>query len=102
MLHSVVGAEVYGGDSFVDGILAGDQDFNSPEFVESVGAVEDLMPYLPEDPASVAYTDTQVMFTQEQAAMFLGGSWEAGYFSTTNPDLDFGPSRCRRAAATRL
>jgi raffinose/stachyose/melibiose transport system substrate-binding protein len=97
ILHSVVGSEVYGGNDFVDGILTGEQDFTSPQFVESVEAVDELMPYLPEDPASVAYTDTQVMFTQEQAAMFIGGSWEAGYFESTNPDLDFGtfpmPSR---------
>jgi len=90
ILHSVVGAEVYGGDSFVDGILTGEEDFTSPQFVDSVEAVGDLMPYLPEDPAGVAYTDTQVMFTQEKAAMFIGGSWEAGYFSSTNPELDFG------------
>jgi raffinose/stachyose/melibiose transport system substrate-binding protein len=97
ILHSVVGAEVYGGDGFVDGILSGDEDFTSPEFVESVEAISDLTPYLPEEPAGVAYTDTQILFTQEQAAMFIGGSWEAGYFSSTNPDLDFGtfpmPSR---------
>ena len=90
ILHSVVGAEVYGGDGFVDGILSGEEDFTSPEFIESVEAVGDLMPYLPDEPAGVAYTDTQIMFTQDQAAMFIGGSWEAGYFSSTNPELDFG------------
>ncbi|MGH2698250.1 MAG: ABC transporter substrate-binding protein [Actinomycetota bacterium] len=90
ILHSVVGAEVYGGNSFVEGILSGEKDFTSPEFIDSVEAVADLMPLLPKDPAGVVYTDTQVLFAQEKAAMFVGGSWEAGYFESTNPDLDFG------------
>lgn len=48
------------------------------------------MPYYPDDPAGVSYTDTQILFTQEEAAMFIGGSWEAGYFKSTNPELEFG------------
>jgi raffinose/stachyose/melibiose transport system substrate-binding protein len=97
ILHSVVGAEVYGGNDYVADVISGDSDFTTPEFVDSVAAVEELMPYFPKDPAGVAYTDTQIMFTQGDAAMFIGGSWEAGYFSATNPDLNFGtfpmPSR---------
>lgn len=90
ILHSVVGAELYGGDAFVDTALQDTDAFTSPEFVDSVAAVEDLMPYYPDDPAGVSYTDTQVLFTQEEAAMFIGGSWEAGYFESTNPELEFG------------
>jgi len=90
ILHSVVGAEVYGGDRFVDQVLEDTSAFTGPRFVESVAAVREILPYLPEDPAGVSYTDTQVLFTQERAAMFIGGSWEAGYFRSTNPDLRFG------------
>jgi raffinose/stachyose/melibiose transport system substrate-binding protein len=89
ILHSVVGAEVYGGNEFVSDVITGNKDFTTPEFVDSIEAVGELMPFLPEDPAGVAYTDTQIMFTQGDAAMFIGGSWEAGYFSSTNPDLNF-------------
>lgn len=90
ILHSVAGASIYGGDSFVDEALQSTDAFTEPRFVDSIAAVEDLMPYFPDDPAGVSYTDTQVLFTQEQAAMFVGGSWEAGYFKSTNPDLEFG------------
>lgn len=90
ILHSVVGAEVYGGDRFVQEVLEDPAAFTGPRFVRSIEAVEELMPYLPEDPAGVSYTDTQVLFTQERAAMFIGGSWEAGYFQSTNPELRFG------------
>jgi raffinose/stachyose/melibiose transport system substrate-binding protein len=90
ILHSVVGADIYGGNQFVDAALESTDAFTEPRFVDSVAAVEDLMPYYPDDPAGVAYTDTQVLFTQEEAAMFIGGSWEAGYFESTNPELKFG------------
>lgn len=90
ILHSVVGAEVYGGDGFVGSALEDPGAFTSRPFVDSVAAVEELMPYFPDDPAGVSYTDTQVLFTQEEAAMFIGGSWEAGYFEATNPELEFG------------
>lgn len=90
ILHSVAGASVYGGDSFVEKSLQGTDSFTKPRFVDSIAAVKDLMPYFPDNPAGVSYTDTQVLFTQEQAAMFIGGSWEAGYFKSTNPDLELG------------
>lgn len=97
ILHSVVGASVYGGDEFVGEVLEGSKDFAAPEFVDSVEAVEELIPYFPEDPAGISYTDTQVLFTQEEAGMFVGGSFEAEYFQDTNPELELGtfpfPSR---------
>lgn len=90
ILHSVVGSEVYGGNDFVGDVIGGQEDFTSPDFVRSIEAVNELVPYFNDDPAGTAYTDSQILFTQEKAAMFIGGSWEAGYFASTNPELDFG------------
>jgi raffinose/stachyose/melibiose transport system substrate-binding protein len=90
ILHSVVGADVYGADEFVTAALDGSKKLTAPEFVDSIAAVDELEPYFPKDPAGVAYTDTQILFTQEKAAMFIGGSYETGYFQTTNPNLEFG------------
>lgn len=90
ILHAVVGADVYGADPFVDAVLDGSKTLDAPEVVQSIAAVDELEPYFPKDPAGVAYTDTQILFTQEKAAMFIGGSYEVGYFKATNPNLELG------------
>lgn len=38
----------------------------------------------------MGYTDSQVLFTTEQAAMFPGGSFELAFFQSENPDLELG------------
>jgi raffinose/stachyose/melibiose transport system substrate-binding protein len=90
IFHTIVGAGVYGGDEFVAGILDGSRTFEDPAFVESLQAVKDLQPFMPPDVTAVSYTDTQALFVNEMAAMFPGGSWEAGYFRGQNPDLELG------------
>jgi len=37
----------------------------------------------------VDYATMQQLFLNEQAAMFMGGSWEIGFFKAQNKDLDF-------------
>ncbi|MDZ7703561.1 MAG: extracellular solute-binding protein [Trueperaceae bacterium] len=90
IFHTVVGAGTYGGNDFVDAVLAGDTTFEDPAFVESLQAVKDLQPYMPPGVTGVSYVDTQNLFVNELAAMFPGGSWEAAFFSAQNPDLDLG------------
>ena len=90
ILHSIVGAGTYGGNTFVEGILSGETTFEDPAFVESIQAVKDLQPFFPPDLTAVAYTDAQTLFITEMAAMFPGGSWEGAYFTSQNPDLDLG------------
>ena len=90
ILHSIVGAGTYGGNEFVEAVLAGETTFEDPAFVESLQALKDLQPYLPPDVTAVSYADAQALFINEMAAMFPGGSWEAGYFQAQNPDLELG------------
>lgn len=90
ILHSVIGAGTYGGDEFVQQVLSGEATFEDPAFVESLQAVKDLQPFFPPDVTAVAYTDSQTLFLTEMAAMFPGGSFEAGYFASENPDLELG------------
>jgi raffinose/stachyose/melibiose transport system substrate-binding protein len=52
--------------------------------------VKGLQPYLPADVAGVAYTDAQLLFINEKAAMFPGGSFELGFFTKQNPNLQLG------------
>lgn len=60
-----------------------------PVFVDSVQKIKDLAPYMPDMFEGVAYTDMQANFINEISAHFVGGSYEAGYFSAENPDLSY-------------
>jgi len=41
---------------------------------------------MPENFMGISYTDMQMLFINEMAGHFIGGSWEAGYFSAQRPD----------------
>jgi raffinose/stachyose/melibiose transport system substrate-binding protein len=90
ILHTVIAAGTYGGTEFVEGILDGSRTFEDPDFVESLQAVKDLQPFFPPDVTGVSYDDSRILFVNEMAAMFPGGSWEAAFFLSQNPDLDLG------------
>lgn len=80
----------YGGGSFFDEITRGQVDFTDSRFRSAIEKMLELRPYLPDDYVGVGYTDMQMMFAQEMAAMFLAGSYEFGTFAQMNPDLEIG------------
>lgn len=80
----------YGGGGFFDEITSGQVDFSDPRFKAAIEKMLELRPYLPDDYVGVGYTDMQMMFAQEMAAMFLAGSYEFGTFAQMNPDLEIG------------
>jgi len=45
---------------------------------------------MPSGFAGLDYVAQQMIFINEMAAHFLGGIWEATYFETQNPDMNFG------------
>ncbi|MFV0405387.1 MAG: ABC transporter substrate-binding protein [Propioniciclava sp.] len=90
IVHDIFGSAQYGGTDFQTKILAGDTDFNSAEYVASIETFQSLQKYMPKDVVGVSYTDSQILFTSEQAAMFPGGSFELAFFQSQNPDLDLG------------
>lgn len=90
IVHEVFGSAQYGGSEFQEKILAGDVDFTDPAYVASIETFEYLSQYMPQDVVGVSYTDSQVLFASEQAAMFPGGSFELSFFQQQNPDLDLG------------
>jgi raffinose/stachyose/melibiose transport system substrate-binding protein len=79
----------YGANDFFNAVVAGKTTFQDPRFVAAIGKLKELTPYMPDLYMGVAYTDMQSAFINEQAAHFIGGSFEAGYFSAQNPKLDF-------------
>ncbi len=79
----------YGANSFFNAVVKGDTTFQDPRFVAALTRLKDLIPYLPNLYMGVSYTDMQTAFINEQAGHYIGGSFEAGYFSAQNPDLQF-------------
>ncbi|MEG0269924.1 MAG: extracellular solute-binding protein [Clostridia bacterium] len=79
----------YGGNEFYDKVVKGETNFMDPIFVNAVQKIKDLTPYMPKMYEGVAYTDIQASFINEMSAHFIGGSYEAGYFASENPDLQF-------------
>ncbi|MEA5013690.1 MAG: extracellular solute-binding protein [Candidatus Limiplasma sp.] len=88
-LFGGVGPSFYGGNDFFDKVVAGETTFVDPIFVDAVQKIKDLTPYMPSMYEGVAYTDMQASFINGLSAHFVGGSYEAGYFGSENPDLNF-------------
>lgn len=89
VVHGVVSPNVYGGTAFFEKIMSGATDFNNPAYIDSLRRIEELKAFMPDIFMGVSYTDMQIQFITEDAAHFIGGSWEGGYFATQNPDLAF-------------
>ncbi|MFI6427145.1 ABC transporter substrate-binding protein [Promicromonospora sp. NPDC050880] len=89
-VHDALTAAQYGGADFQQALRDGATDFTDPAYVDSIQTLADLQQYMPDDVTGVPYTDAQVLFTSEQAAMFAGGSYEQAFFQDANPDLDLG------------
>ena len=88
-LFGGVGPSFYGGNDFYNKVVAGETTFMDEKFVSAVQKIKDLTPYMPEMFEGVAYTDMQANFINEISAHFVGGSYEAAYFSSENPDLQY-------------
>ncbi|MEE6272065.1 ABC transporter substrate-binding protein [Georgenia wangjunii] len=90
IVHDILGSAVYGGAEFEEAVLAGETDFTDPAYVASLQTMADMARYMSDSVVGVSYTDSQVLFTTEQAAMFPGGSFELAFFQSENPDLELG------------
>ena len=93
IIHDTIGAPRYGGRQFEKEVLAGETDFTDPDYVASIAMMNDLLPYLPDDVIGVGYQDSKTLFITEAAAMFIGGSFEIGFWRDNAPDLDLGVFR---------
>ncbi len=90
IVHDILGSAQYGGSEFEQAVLAGDTDFTDQAYVDSLQTVVDVQQYMPENVVGVSYTESQVLFTTEQAAMFPGGSFELAFFQAENPEMELG------------
>ncbi len=93
IVHDAVGAPRYGGPEFEAKVLAGETDFTDPNYVASIQLVKDLEPYMPEHVVGVGYQDARTLFITEQAAIFIGGSFEVGFWRDQAPEMEIGVFR---------
>ncbi|HHV62996.1 MAG TPA: extracellular solute-binding protein [Firmicutes bacterium] len=89
MFEGAFGPTFLRGREWYDAAVKGKTNFLDPRFVKALENLLDLKPFFPAGFEGISYTDTQMLFTQERAAMFIGGSWEIGFFERMNPKLDF-------------
>lgn len=89
-LFGGVAPNFYGGNSFADDVIAGKTTFNDPRFVYALKKMLELRPYMPPSFMGVGYTDMQMMFAQEMAAMLIGGSYETATMERLNPSIKIG------------
>ena len=90
IVMDAIGAPRYGGTQFESDVLSGATDFNDPDYVAAIELMNWLLPYLPEDVVGVSYDDARTLFLTGLAGIFIGGSFEIGYWRENGPDLDIG------------
>jgi raffinose/stachyose/melibiose transport system substrate-binding protein len=86
----VVAGGYWAAGPYYDGLADGSATLADGPFAESVQKLQDVVPYFPADFIGVNYTESQILFTSGQAAMYPGGSFELGFFQSTAPDMDLG------------
>lgn len=80
VVFSGLGPNIFGGEKFRQGLLDGTKKVTDPEFIKALKAVKQLGNYFPEDAGFLEYRMMQEMFSEDKAAMFIGGSWEISDF----------------------
>lgn len=70
--------------------LNGERCFNDENMVKAFQAVADLAPFVPEGQEALAYYDSQALFEQGKAAMWLGGSWDIPVYEKDITDFEWG------------
>jgi len=90
VMHGVISPNFYGANEFFDAIMSGEAKFTDEAYRRSLAKLLELRPYMPDGFTGVNYVGMQMGFINEMAGHFIGGSWEAAYFNSQNPDLEFG------------
>jgi len=90
ILHEAIAAPRYGGPEFQAAVLAGEKDFTHPDYVAGLEVINLIKPYLHEDVVGIGYEDSRTLFISGKSGIFIGGSFEVGFWRSEAPDLDVG------------
>jgi len=89
VLSGAILPNFYGGSTFFEAVTRGQTSFKDPAYTGALAKLLELRPYMNPNFMGVDYATMQQLFLNEQAAMFIGGSWEIGFFRAQNKNLDF-------------
>ncbi len=70
--------------------LNGEKCLNDENWVQVFKQAQDMVPFLPEGWEALTYYDSQQLFLQGEAAMWLGGSWDIPAFEAEQPEFAWG------------
>lgn len=87
VLFSGLGANFYGGESTRQKVLNKDILLTDPLFVKTFDKLRELADYLPKDYKDIGYSKMREMFANEEAAMYIGGSWDISTFEKISKDI---------------
>ena len=79
-----------GSNEWVQKLYNKEIDFTDPAYVTMLQTLKDLTAYYPDFYEGLGYEDCQQLFVSGQAAMYMSGSFELEFFTSTNPDLKLG------------
>lgn len=68
----------------------GEKCLNDANWVQVFKQAQDMVPFLPDGWEALTYYDSQQLFLQGQAVMWLGGSWDIPAFETEQPEFQWG------------
>jgi raffinose/stachyose/melibiose transport system substrate-binding protein len=85
-----MGPSSYGGTQFFNDVVKGEKNFMDPAFISMVEKMKTLTKYMPDLYMGIGYDDMRSNFINEMTPHLIAGSYEAAYFRSQNPDLDFG------------
>ncbi|PKL13349.1 MAG: ABC transporter substrate-binding protein [Spirochaetae bacterium HGW-Spirochaetae-8] len=84
-----MGPAFYGANTFFNAVVKGETNFLDARFITMMEKMKSLTAYMPEMYMGIAYEDMRANFFNEIAGHLVAGSYEAAYFRTQNPSLDF-------------
>lgn len=73
-----LGPNFYGGEASRQDLMNKKIRYTDPRFVKAYDKMKELVKYFPQGYQGIDYVTMQQMFLNEQAAMFIAGSWELG------------------------
>ncbi|MDT4761631.1 extracellular solute-binding protein [Sphaerochaeta sp. PS] len=85
-----MGAGFYGGSDFYNAVVAGTKTFEDPAFIRMIEQMKSLTKYMPDMFMGISYEDMRANFINEMSPHLIAGSYEAAFFKSQNPKLNFG------------
>lgn len=80
---------IIGGAPGREAYFNGEKCLNDENFVQAFQQAKDMAPFLPEGQEALTYYDSQQLWLQGKAIMWLGGSWDIPAFESEKPDFQW-------------